>query len=313
MTRIRLRQPLVILLFGLSLVAGCSHDPEQVPGSPPPTQADAPRTPTAGAAPRAAKLRVTLLPAAPGTADELLATVAGTQGPIAYRWAVNGLPVDDAGGDRLGHGHFAKHDRVTVTVSSAGAEATAEVEVRNTPPRVLSVGYRPPVVRHGETLTAVPQVEDADQDPVDLRYRWFVNDEERALVTGEELAGDQSVKGDRISLEIIPADPEESGPAYRTGQVEVADAPPRFVSSPPASFRSATYIYQARAEDADGDPLTYRLESGPEGMTIDSRTGEVRWPVNPQQAGPGVVRISVSDDSGQKDVQEYRLEIQVRK
>ena len=38
-----------------------------------------------------------------------------------------------------------------------------------------------------------------------------------------------------------------------------------------------TYTYDVNATDVDGDTLTYSLTSKPNGMVIDSSTGEITW------------------------------------
>src|SRR5207244_10723534 len=43
------------------------------------------------------------------------------------------------------------------------------------------------------------------------------------------------------------------------------------------------YQYQVLAQDADGDPIAFRLDAGPDGMALDGRTGLVTCtPAAPQ-------------------------------
>ncbi|MEQ8848076.1 putative Ig domain-containing protein [Botrimarina sp.] len=59
---------------------------------------------------------------------------------------------------------------------------------------------------------------------------------------------------------------------------QVGDQPPVILSSPPLfALSGQEYAYDIDAVDADGDPITYRLLSGPAGMTLDGSTGELRW------------------------------------
>ncbi|KYC37634.1 hypothetical protein WA1_39925 [Scytonema hofmannii PCC 7110] len=64
--------------------------------------------------------------------------------------------------------------------------------------------------------------------------------------------------------------------------LSVIDAPPNrppiFTSTPvvDAAINTA-YQYDADAIDLDADNLTYKLALGPEGMTVDPTTGEVKW------------------------------------
>jgi uncharacterized protein (TIGR03437 family) len=54
--------------------------------------------------------------------------------------------------------------------------------------------------------------------------------------------------------------------------------PPRFLGSP-GEFALANFdfIYTARAEDPNGDPITFRLLDGPEGATLNSTTGRLSY------------------------------------
>lgn len=69
--------------------------------------------------------------------------------------------------------------------------------------------------------------------------------------------------------------------------------PPDVTSTPPFSAKATfEYQYQIAATDADSDPLTYTIEDGPAGMTVDG-LGLVTW--TPTAAGLESVRVRVSD------------------
>ena len=69
------------------------------------------------------------------------------------------------------------------------------------------------------------------------------------------------------------------------------------------------YAYAVRAVDPDGDPLLFRLAVQPDGMTIDQRTGLVRWTPSADDDGPHTVRIVVEDGQGGIDSQTYTLHV----
>lgn len=77
---------------------------------------------------------------------------------------------------------------------------------------------------------------------------------------------------------------------------------PRFA----ATFNRA-YAYDAAATDADGDVLTWFLESGPAGMSIDPTLGTVRWTPAASQLGTSQVSIRVLDGQGGTSVQAYEV------
>lgn len=74
-------------------------------------------------------------------------------------------------------------------------------------------------------------------------------------------------------------------------------------------FDNTGYVYDATAEDDDNDPLTFSLDQGPAGITIDPATGKLSWPSENISIGTHRVKISVSDDSGATASQEFDLNV----
>jgi fibro-slime domain-containing protein/RHS repeat-associated protein len=69
------------------------------------------------------------------------------------------------------------------------------------------------------------------------------------------------------------------------------------------------YTYQVRAEDPNGDPLTYSLVTAPDGMKIDASTGLVTWNPGADKVGTHNVTVKVSDGRGGFDTQSYTLQV----
>ncbi|RKY88165.1 hypothetical protein DRQ09_03310 [candidate division KSB1 bacterium] len=81
--------------------------------------------------------------------------------------------------------------------------------------------------------------------------------------------------------------------------------PPRITSSPvKKAYQDSLYIYQVTAEDSDGDSLIFSLRIAPEGMTIDSLTGLIKWkpPANIHKLQWVVIQVTDGIDS---DVQTF--------
>jgi RHS repeat-associated protein len=68
------------------------------------------------------------------------------------------------------------------------------------------------------------------------------------------------------------------------------------------------YTYQVTAIDADNDHLTYNLNSGPAGATLDPQTGLLTW-VPPPVAGVYHFTVSVTDGRGGQDQQAFDLTV----
>jgi len=157
--------------------------------------------------------------------------------------------------------------------------ATAE-GIENSPPRIVSVAFVDPYIHRGVDIEVIPEAEDADDDDISFQFRWFLNGTELLENKTSLLEVDRFSKGDRIALWVIPSDQESEGAIFYGSEFEIPNAPPEFTTSPPLSFEATEYVYSAQASDPDGDQLNYLLESAPEGMTIEGKTGDIHWSIN---------------------------------
>ncbi|OMH35344.1 putative Ig domain-containing protein [Motiliproteus sp. MSK22-1] len=74
---------------------------------------------------------------------------------------------------------------------------------------------------------------------------------------------------------------------------------------------SQSFVYQVDGADNDlGDSLSYQLLSAPEGMTVNSVNGTVRWQPTSEQAGVHQVEIQITDLSGLTAVQILTLRVE---
>ena len=105
----------------------------------------------------------------------------------------------------------------------------------------------------------------------------------------------------RYVLQVVaPAQPGD--PVDPTGAV---NNPPEILSTPTATaLVGDEYRYDLRAQDANGDPLSYRLLDAPEGMTVD-QYGRIRW--MPTENATAIVEVAVSDIYGATVTQQYTL------
>lgn len=253
---------------------------------------------------------VAILPEAPRAADELRAVVSGGNGPFAFSWKKNEETIPRQNKTRLPAVGQAGGDVVRVVVTAGDQETGAEVVIRNSPPKVVSLACKTPSVHRGTDLEVEARAEDADGDPIDFRYVWTVNDEELFEETGPVLSGDAFRRGDIVKVVVIPRDAEDEGEPFDRGMTfEVDNAPPQFLSSPPVAIDSLEYLYPVRAVDADGDEVNFELSAAPEGMTIDPATGLVSWPIPEDAAGRHEVNIVARDSEGGTASQKYALEI----
>jgi hypothetical protein len=255
---------------------------------------------------------VLITPESPTVTTDLTAVVSGIGGSVVYRWMINGSVLARETGPVLLKGLYRKGDVITLTVTSDGKDATATTVIQNSPPRVVAVPFSPERVFAGTDVSVAPQAVDPDGDAVMFHYRWTVN--------GEDIPEDSSIlkgnlfkHGDIVTLTIIPYDYEAAGEPFVSKALIIPNAPPQFVSTPPKEFTNKTYVYQAKAEDPDGDSVTYTLGSAPKGMTIDSHTGLITWIVGGDQSGTHEVEVVATDSEGMKAYQHYTLAITIVK
>jgi hypothetical protein len=283
---------ILLLLFGILLTACGSPQGEVEPGA----------RGSQGA------VAIEITPQEATAEHELRARVRGGGHGGRIFWERNGVPLG-VEGEFLPAGSGVRGDLITAVLELEEESVEASVVLSNAPPKVVWAGLQDPHVRRGKDIVIIPETHDADGDNVWLTYRWSVNGIEISEADGPVLQGHLFSKGDQVEVGIIPFDGQEEGPAFPGRPLVIPNAPPRITSSPPADIAEQGYIYQVQAADPDGDVLSYLLEEGPEGMTIDQSTGHLAWRGAAGSLGSHRIRISVNDPEGMSAYQEYTLYI----
>ena len=231
-------------------------------------------------------------------------------GDARIEWLVNGKPTEVSDVRQFRLSSLGKGDKVQARAVLQGNEVLSDiVQIRNTPPEVMSVRILPPEAKPGDTLSIEAKAEDADGDTVTFTYEWRKN---------EESAGDGSQakielkRGDRISVKITPFD----GTAYGQSKMitrDIRNVPPVITEDRKFKFDGKVWSYQVKASDTDGDTLAYSLKAGPQGMTIGGTTGLVTWEVPPQFAGKAPATVSVSDGHGGEATYNFEVTIEAER
>lgn len=252
---------------------------------------------------------VGLHPDPPSSADEVRVHL--RQMPAGYEvfWEKNGVVLDDVHGERLPKGRVARGDILTARVRFDGGEVEASAQVVNSPPEMLAINFVDARIHRGVDIVLEPVAVDADGDPVTFGYLWWINGEEVFGRDNERLPGEMFYKGDRIAVQVTPADAFGQGKPFTGREFVIPGAPPKFVSEPPLSFQSLTYEYQAQAEDADGDDIRYSLAEAPKGMSLDENSGLIRWTLRGVDPGEYRIRIRAVDSDDMEAFQEFTLTI----
>ena len=87
--------------------------------------------------------------------------------------------------------------------------------------------------------------------------------------------------------------------------------PPQITSSAPTANVKVgdLFTYQAVAIDDDADTLTWSIDFGPLGMSIDSGTGVVTWAPTAADVGTAISTIKVSDGKNDEATQSFSITV----
>lgn len=232
-----------------------------------------------------------------------------------YRWLVNDQAIAGQTRESLQAELLKRGDKVEVEVTpfdgiiNGMPFRSAPMSVLNTPPIISHVVVDFDHQVQGRQLLAEVDVVDPDRDSISLTYRWRKN--ETVLKEGEE--NTLSVTGltakDTIQLDVTASDGSPNGTVTVTERFMMSNSSPTIVSKPSPLPNGDQYDYLVKAIDADGDPITYALEVAPPGMTIEAKTGRIRWGVTPDMKGSYRVRVVAKDPEGGFAVQEFDLSL----
>ncbi len=298
---------LLIIGIGLLLLfSGCKKAPEEKVM--PPSKEVSPIT-----APVETPYTITLSPSSPDKRERIIAKIQGIPPQkLRYQWIVNDSEVEKANSPVFRSDSLKRGDRIKVRISVAGEDETYisdEVIVANTPPQIQSAKLIPQNPKKGDNLKVEVKTVDEDNDAVSLLYEWSVNGKPSGK-TSEAVAIDKTSfkTGDKISVKITPTDRETNGTSV-TLYSTIANSPPNVSPNISASFNGLVYTSKVMAEDSEGDPLTYTLKEGPNGMTIDSKSGVITWEVKPENKGEHNIVVSVSDGHGGETIVPFTARI----
>ena len=117
-----------------------------------------------------------------------------------------------------------------------------------------------------------------------------------------------SLAGTTHTVTLTAADPYHAPvPQQFTLRVLPFNRPPEFVSVPPRLLPlSEPYGYKPEALDPEGQPVTYELESHPEGMTIGP-DGTINWQPGAPDLKSHPIVIRALDPAGASSIQEFPL------
>jgi len=178
------------------------------------------------------------------------------------------------------------------------AEEIKENEIEPSAPKITEEEEnRPPEITRATFTVKKPTTNDEirlDVEAVDpegwivrFDYNWKVNGKPYPSETREFLRKKKVKKGDKIEVVIIASDEKKS--TEKSLKIIVSNASPEWVNDPRKMRSFDGFI--VKAEDPDGDRITYKLEGQPKGMKISS-SGKLSYTGSKDEPG-GAYNISV--------------------
>ena len=232
-----------------------------------------------------------------------------------YRWFVNGQVIEGQTRESLPPTFLKRGDRVTVEVTpfdgkvDGVAQVSPPMAIENTAPILSSLSVDFDHEAQGRHLLARVEVLDPDDDQVSLYYRWRKNE----TVVKEGQDNTLSVAGltasDVIDIDVTASDGNANGKETVSGRFTLSNSSPTIVSTPSVTATGRAYEYQVKASDPDGDPISYKLEEAPPGMSIGEQTGHIQWNVAPDVRGTYHIKVVAQDNKGGFAAQDFELSI----
>lgn len=234
---------------------------------------------------------------------------------VRFRWLVNEAVISNQSDATFHPDQLKRGDKVSVeAIPNDGIHdglplRSRAVLVGNTPPVVKVLTLEPRDVKPGDRVRAVVDLWDADQDEIRHIVKWWRND--KVVAEGEsrnQFVTEQWNRGDVLAVSIVASDKESKGLETFSEPLTLSNSPPQFTTTPSVQVsKEGHFEYSARAVDGEGDPVTYKLEVAPPGMTINEQTGHVQWSTSIDSPGNYHVRVQALDDRGGSSFQEFTL------
>lgn len=167
-------------------------------------------------------------------------------------------------------------------------------QVGNTEPEVRRVWFVGGDGRPGNTIGVESEVFDADGDAVTVSVAWRKNGEDAGA--GPRLPAAVR-REDNVTVTLTPSDGKATGRPVSLSRV-ILNTPPAIEGHGQFRFEENVAVFQVLASDADGDPVSFALKDAPAGMSIDRKTGTIRWAVSQGTEGKVPFTVEATDGAG---------------
>jgi len=209
--------------------------------------------------------------------------------------ALSGCPDDDSDGT-----YYDANTEMGVEVPDEpeAPEETPEAE-RRKPMGFATITIGPEVVTVEDDVVAEATLVAGVSSFAEVEYTWFVNGRDLSGVQAPRLTPriGRYKKGDRVKVVASVIDERGQTAEKESGTLTIANGIPRILNRD-ADKRIGIDGLVMKAEDPDGDPLTWSILAGPPGVEIEPG-GRIRVrQVDLEEAFDGEVVIAATDPEG---------------
>ena len=180
-------------------------------------------------------------------------------------------------------------------------EVFEEPEKLNHQPHVVALNFTQESYIFSDKIEIDYETFDPDGDSTREEVFWTVNGKDLISEKGRTLRRKNIKKGDEIIATLVVNDGILKN--QQSVKTVVENAPPQWLKDP----RNLTQVdgYTVEAVDPDGDPVTYRLEGAPDGMTILTlgNVGKIAYKGSTREPGGDYTVRVIAEDSDKALVQ----------
>ena len=177
-------------------------------------------------------------------------------------------------------------------------EPAIEAEIRNNQPHISLLEFTDRNYQYTDPISISYETFDPDGDSTREEVFWAINGQELIAAKGKTLRRSGLKKGDMVTATVVVTDGKQEN--QKSIQTTIQNAPPQWLRDP----RTISQIdgYQVQATDPDGDPILYRLEGAPDGMSI-SEKGRISYTGSTEEKGGQYTVRVIAEDPEKANVQ----------
>ena len=175
-------------------------------------------------------------------------------------------------------------------------------------PRITSLTYTPGRPKTTDHIRLQVKAEDPDGSQLHYRYTWYINDKKQVHLTRDNLPASSFERGDKVFCEVRAIDQDGQEAMRRTAEIEIINSSP-VVTTNTTEVRKIDGL-QLRADDPDGDKITFTLTGAPDGMTIDRDRGVIKYTGSTTEKG-GAYKPQVTVADGEGGTATWNFEIAI--